>query len=272
MIELFKIGFISFTLVDLLDIFLMAYVIHVIYKFVKGTIAAQILAGLVFVLFLSFVAQAANMKALGWALKLISDFWVITFIVLFQPELRKALLMLGQNPFIRFFIDKNKTINSFDIIIDAAFEMSQSQHGALIVITRRTELKFLVETGVGIHARLTKDLLKSIFYPRSPLHDGAVIITNDIIQAAKVALPMSQLSSYDGIPLGMRHRAGLGITEVSDAICIIVSEESGSVSLAENGKLYRGLSKVSLKEKLSQLFLSEKEKKNWKQIFDFSVN
>jgi diadenylate cyclase len=269
MVELFKIGFISFTLLDLIDVLLMAYAIFLIYKFVKGTIAAQILAGLIFVLFLSFLAQAANMKALGWALKLISDFWVITFIVLFQPELRKALLMLGQNPFIRFFVEKSKSESNIEIIIDAAFEMSQLQHGALIVITRNTELRMIAETGIQLNARLSKELIKSIFYPRSPLHDGAVVVTNDVILAAKVALPLSQNSSYAGIPLGMRHRAGLGISEISDALCIIVSEETGSVSLTENGKLYRGLSKSLLKEQLNALILSDKEKKNWKNIFSF---
>ena len=101
------------------------------------------------------------------------------------------------------------------------------------------------------------------------MHDGAVVVTNDVILAAKVALPLSQNSSYAGIPLGMRHRAGLGISEISDALCIIVSEETGSVSLTENGKLYRGLSKSLLKEQLNALILSDKEKKNWKNIFSF---
>lgn len=266
MIELFKIGFLSFTFVDLLDIVLVSFLIYKLYTVLRGTIAAQIFIGLIIVLLLSFVAQAANFKALGWLLKLVSDIWVIAFIILFQPEIRRLLIILGRNPIVKLFI-KSDEKNVADILTDAAFELAQNQHGALIILVKSAGIRGVVETGEIINARVNKNLLRSIFFPRSPLHDGAVIIKGGIIEAARCTLPLSSETVVKGIALGMRHRAGLGISETADVISLIVSEETGGISLAENGKLKRGLSKESLRMELTASMLVNKDK-GWKGLFE----
>lgn len=250
MFDLFKIGFVPVTLLDVVDILIVSFIIYKVYNVIKGTIAAQIFIGLIVVLLLSITAQAANLKALGYLLKLISDTWVIAFIILFQPEIRRLLLLIGRNPFVKVFLKSDeKTIAH--ILTDAVFELSQLQHGALIVVVKSTSIRSFVESGEVLNAKVNKNLIKSIFYPRSPLHDGAIIIKSDIIEAARCTLPLSSVTSIDGHSLGMRHRAGLGITEQADVLSIIVSEETGSISVAEEGKLKRGLSKEALREKLS---------------------
>ncbi len=259
MIELFKIGFLSFTLLDVLDIAIVTFIFYWLYKIIRGTVAAQIFLGLIIVLILSFLAQAANFKALGWLLKLISDIWVIAFIVLFQPEIRRLLVLLGRNPLARtFFKHGNKDIAG--IITEAAFELSQVQHGALIVIVRSAGIRGVVETGEEINAKINKNLISTIFFPRTPLHDGAMIIKGDLIQAVRCTLPLSTLNTYNDSPLGMRHRAGLGITEQADVISLIVSEETGGISIADNGKLIRGLSRNSLREYLEKNLTVQKVK------------
>lgn len=258
MFELFKIGFLSFSFLDLVDIVLVSFIFYKLYSVIRGTIAAQIFYGLLIVLFLSFVAQAANFKALGWLLKLVSDIWVIAFIILFQPEIRRMLVLVGRSPIIRLFL-KHDESNLADIITESAFELAQHQHGALIVIVKAVGIRGVVETGEMINSRVSKNLLRSIFFPRSPLHDGAVIIKNDIIEAARCTLPLYAETSFEGQPLGMRHRAGLGISEQADVISVIVSEETGSISIAEDGKLKRGLSKELLRNHLTNSLRSTKE-------------
>ena len=145
MFDLFKIGFLNVTFLDVIDITLVSLIIYKLYKVIRGTIAAQIFFGLIVVLFLSFVTQAANFKALGWLLKLISDIWVIAFIVLFQPEIRRLLVLVGKSPLVRLFI-KSDDSTLADTITEAAFELAQHQHGALIVIVKTTGIRGVVET------------------------------------------------------------------------------------------------------------------------------
>lgn len=266
MVELFKIGFLSVNLLDILDITIVSLVIYKLYTVIRGTIASQIFIGLIVVLLLSFVAQAANFKALGWLLQLVTDIWVIAFIILFQPEIRRLLVLVGRNPFIRMFV-KSDEKDIADIITDAAFELAQYQHGALIVIVKTAGIRGVVETGEIINAKINRNLIRSIFFPRSPLHDGAVIIKNDVIEAARCTLPLSQTTELDGISLGMRHRSGLGITEQADVISVVVSEETGGISIAEEGKLSRGLSKEALRTKLRESLKVSKEK-GWKGLFE----
>ncbi|MCF8267615.1 MAG: diadenylate cyclase CdaA [Ignavibacteriales bacterium] len=260
MFEIFRIGFISFSFLDFLDIVLVTLVIYKLYTLLRGTIAAQIFIGLMVVVLLSFLAQAANLRALGWLLKLVSDIWVIAFIILFQPEIRRLLVLLGRTPFFTMFI-KTEEKSAIDILTETAFELSQQQHGALIVIIKSSGIRGVFETGEQINAKLTKNLLRSIFYPRSPLHDGAVVVKNDMIEAARCTLPLTQANSIDGYPLGMRHRAGVGISEQADVISIIVSEETGSISISENGQLKRGLSRESFRNTLFQSLKPSKDKK-----------
>ncbi len=269
MLELFKIGFISFTVVDLIDITIVSFLTYQIYKLIRGTVAAQILLGLMALLALSLIAQLTGMRTLTYILKLITDVWVLVFVVLFQPELRRFLMMLSKSRLLRFF-SSNKYEIDIDVaeeLTDAVFEMSQHQHGALIVIERSAEIKAIIDTGVIIDAKLSKDLLRNIFFPRSPLHDGAVVVKNNIIKAARCTLPLFNKSDVNGISLGMRHKAGLGISEQSDVLSLIVSEETGSISIAENGELTSGLSKESLKNLLNEK-LNLKQQTNVRGIFE----
>lgn len=266
MVELFKIGFLSITLSDLVDIVIVSFIVYKLYTLLRGTIAAQIFVGLMIILVISFIAQAINLKALSWLLRLLTDIWVIAFVILFQPEIRRLLVMLARNPVFRIFT-KSDIPEEAEIIAEAAFELSQHQHGALIVLVRATGIRGYTETGEILNARLSKELLTSIFYPRSPLHDGAVIIKNNVIEAARATLPLSNTTKFEGESLGMRHRAGLGISEQADVISLIVSEETGSISIAENGQLTQGLSKNVLKKKIEDAFRTPPIK-GLKAIFD----
>ena len=266
MLDLFKIGFFTVSLLDLLDIFLVSFLIYKLYTVIRGTIAAQIFIGLIIVLLLSFISQAANLKAFSWILKLITDIWVIAFIILFQPEIRRLLLMLGRNPFGRVFMRSDEQ-SVVDIITEASFEMAQHQHGALIVIIKSVGLKGIAESGEMLNAKVGKSLLRSIFFPRWPLHDGAAIIKGNIVEAVKCTLPLSQRTSINGEALGMRHRAGLGISEEADVVTVIVSEETGGISVAVGGELQRGLSKEALKNKLISSLGPSKDR-NWRGIFE----
>jgi diadenylate cyclase len=204
---------------------------------------------LLIVLALSFTSQLLNMRALSWLLQFITDIWVIAFIILFQPEIRRLLVLLARTPFFKWGnrTDVPEYVNE---IMGAAYELSQQQHGALIIIIKSSGIRGFSETGEQINAPVSKKLLRAIFFPRSPLHDGAVVVNKGIIEAARCTLPLSPNTTYAGQPLGMRHRAGLGISEQADVISLIVSEETGSIAVAENGILYSGWSKDELKSRL----------------------
>jgi diadenylate cyclase len=248
--ELFHIGFLSVGLVDLVDILLVSFIFYKLYLIMRGTVAAQIFVGLVLIIAFSFLSQAFNLKAMSWILRTLTDIWVIAFIILFQPELRRLLVLVGRNRVVRMFfrIDVEESIEE---IASAAGELARKHHGMLVVIERTTGLKTLVESGLALQARISKPLLISIFNPRSPLHDGAVIVKDRIIEAARATLPLSQTSTIGDIILGMRHRAALGISEQADVISVVVSQETGLISIADNGILIRGLSPVELRRELS---------------------
>lgn len=266
MVDLFKIGFLTVSLSDILDIVIVSFIFYKLYTLLRGTIAAQIFIGLIIILLFSFLAQIINLRALNWLLRLVTDVWVIAFVILFQPEIRRLLVLIARNPFFRSFI-KTEVTEAANIISEAAFELSQHQHGALIVVIKSSGIRGFAETGEQLNAKLTKSLLTNIFFPRSPLHDGAVIVKNEIIEAARCTLPLSTTTVWKGESLGMRHRAGLGISEQADVISIIVSEETGSISLAEHGELYTGLSKEILRQKISDATRSTTEG-GWKGLFE----
>ena len=266
MFELFKIGFFTVSFSDLIDIAVVSFIIYKLYTLLKGTIAAQIFMGLMIVLLLSFASEAFNFRTLSWLLKLITDIWVIAFLILFQPEIRRLLVIVARNPFFRMFV-KSESPEGASIVADAAFELSQHQHGALIVIIQSTGIRGYAETGEILNARLSDSLIRSIFFPRSPLHDGAVIINHNVIEAARCTLPLSTITQVNGESLGMRHRAGIGITEQADVISVIVSEETGSISIAENGQLTMGLSKEALRRRLAKAF-KPPATKGWKGILE----
>lgn len=247
--ELFKIGFLNVTVVDIFDILLVSFIFYRLYMVMRGTVAAQIFVGLILILGFSFIAQASNLKAMNWILRTLTDIWVIAFIVLFQPELRRLLILLGRNRIVRSFI-KLDVEESIEEIVGASAELARKHHGMLVVIVRSTGIRTFVDTGTPLQARISKALLVSIFNPRSPLHDGAVVVHDRIIEAARVTLPLSQTSTIGDTVLGMRHRAALGISEQADVIVVLVSEETGKISITDNGILIRGLTTQELRHEL----------------------
>lgn len=266
MIDLFKIGFLTVTLSDVIDIAIVSFIFYKLYTTLRGTIAAQIFAGLIVIILVSFAAQVLNFRAVSWLLRLITDIWVIAFVILFQPEIRRLLVLLARNPFFKVFA-KSEPHEISDIVAEAAFQLSQNQHGALIIVIKSSGIRGFAETGEIINARLSVPLLTSIFFPRSPLHDGAVVVNKNFIEAARCTLPLSQQTNVKGESLGMRHRAGLGISEQADVLSVIVSEETGSIAIAENGDLVKGLSKDALRRRLNKA-LNSPEKKGWKGLIE----
>lgn len=257
--ELFKIGFLSVGLSDIIDILLVSFLFYRLYLAMRGTIAIQIFGGLLLILAFSFVAQASNLKAMSWFLRTLTDIWVIAFIILFQPELRRLLVLVSRNPIVRLFLKVNVD-ESIDEVVAAVTELSKKKIGALIVFVRASGIRMAIETGTKLDAQLSRSLLLSIFNPRSPLHDGAVVVKDKVVEAARCTLPLSNLSAWEGQLLGTRHRAGLGISEQADVIAVIVSEETGMVSIAENGTLYRGLTPAVLRKELKARFSFETDR------------
>jgi len=258
-IDLFKIGFINVTLLDILDIFAVYFIFFSLYRILKGTRAAQMFAGMVLIIIASFVVQILNMEGMSWLINSFASVWVIAFVILFQPELRRLLIQIGQSRVIRtlFKVEESQSITA---IVETAGQLSERHYGGLIILQKDTGLKGIVETGIKLQAEVTPELLVSIFFPRTPLHDGAVVISNDLVQAAKCILPLTQNPEIDKA-LGTRHRAALGITEESDAIAVIVSEETGRISLAYQGAfIHRNLTKEQLRQYLNEIFEGDKQK------------
>lgn len=262
--ELFSLGFLSVTLFDLLDISLVTIICYWIYKALKDTLAFQIIIGLLIILGLSFVAEAINLKSINWILHLLSDIWLLAFIILFQPELRRMLLRLTQSPIFHFFVKNDTNIGeNIDEVIDAAIEMSLKRIGALIVFTQTQDVAMSsIDGGINFKADLKKELLLAIFNTKSPLHDGALIVTKKMeIMAARCVLPLSNERRVGNRLLGTRHRAGLGLTEKIDAVVLIVSEETGDISIAFDGKLYLNIQHSKLKSTLKEFINMRAEEK-----------
>jgi diadenylate cyclase len=181
--EIIKIGFLTITFADVIDMAIVGLIVYKLYMVMRATLAVHIFIGLLVIIAFSFLAQAVDLKVISWILKTLSDIWVIAFIILFAPEIRRLLVFLGRNRLVRLFIKLDVT-ESIDEIVNAASELSKKKHGALIVIVRATGVRSFIETGLLLEARVSKPLLVSIFNPKSPLHDGAVVIKDRIIEAA----------------------------------------------------------------------------------------
>jgi len=234
---LFDIGFLRVTIVDIIDVVIVAFILYRLYVVMQGTIAAQIFVGLLLILAVSFVSQTLDMKLLSRVLGVVSDIWVIALVVLFQPELRRILLMIGRRGR-SGALDRGDSNVAVDEIVSAAEDMALRHFGALIVVTRTSSLNLSFETGVTLDARLSKEMLVSIFNPKSPLHDGAVVVTGGEIRSARVVLPVSATTRVGDTLLGTRHRAALGISEQADVFVVVVSEERGTTSYAHDGRLH----------------------------------
>jgi len=232
---------IPIRVVDLLEIGLVAYILYKLYQLMRGTIAVQIFVGILALYLIQLIVTAANMTIMRALFGSISEVFVLAVIVLFQPEIRRLLLLLGQNPLVRRFMRSPAQQERIEEIVGAVKDLSQRRIGALIVFERSTGLRSYIETGAQLHAQVSRDLLVTIFYSQNPLHDGAVIIRDARIEAARCILPISTNMKLDS-NLGLRHRAAVGLTEVSDAFVIVVSEETGQISTASNGELRQHVS------------------------------
>jgi diadenylate cyclase len=272
MIFLFKIGFLDVTWVDLVDIGLVSVLLYQVYKLIRGSIAVNIFLGILALYLIYLIVRAAQMELLATILGQFMGVGVLAMIILFQPEIRKFLLVIGRGT--EFRENFLKTIASWrgvsndetDVqqIIEAAKTLKGTKTGALIVFTRDSPLKFYVETGDSLDAEITKSLLISIFNKNSPLHDGAVIIYKGRIKAARCVLPVSE---NDHLPahFGMRHRAAVGMSESTDTLVMAISEETGRLILARNGKFLRALKLKQVEQKILE-YLNNTEPSNWEQV------
>jgi diadenylate cyclase len=248
----------AFRLRDALDIGIVAFVIYRIFHMFKGTLAVQMLVGVGLLVGASVVSRKGELYTVNWILGNFWSFWVLAVVILFQPELRRALAQVGHTGFLRnlFAVGSAERSHVVDEVVRGVESLASRRIGALIVLERGTGLRHYAELGVAIDARLTADLLATIFLPYSPLHDGAVFIQDGRIAAAGCFLPLSRNAGLDRT-LGTRHRAALGITEETDAVAITVSEETGSVSLAVAGRMEYGLDLTTLGRRLEESLATE---------------
>ena len=249
---LFTIKFLNVTIWDVIDIIVVYIIILKLYQFFKGSRASQMLIGLAIILLTSFIARALNLQSLSWIMGNLQTIWAIAFVIIFQPELRRILIYLGQSRFVRRFLSESKS-KTIEAVIEASRELVRRKWGGLFVLVREVGLKPIKERATPINAEVSASLLVSIFNPGSPLHDGAVLIQNDIIEAAGCILPLSDSPDLDP-QMGTRHRAALGISEESDAVVVVVSEETQKIAVAYQGILYRNVDEDSLRALLSRLF------------------
>ena len=253
---LFKLGFLTVTLIDLIDIILVTWVFYKVYQYFKDTRAGQMLIGLVILLISSFIFNSFGLSAMSWLVNQFQTVWVVAFVILFQPEIRRLLIYIGQT---RFFqrIFRMGTSRSLEAIVDASLQLSEKKWGALIVIQRETGLRSYKEAGIQLKSEVSAPLLMSVFNPESPMHDGAVIMQNTLLEAAGCILPLTESQMI--LPeMGTRHRAALGITEESDAIVVVISEERGTIITAENGRFTNmDMDEMKLRRYLNErLFIS----------------
>lgn len=262
--------FSSIGINDYIDILLITYLIYCVAKFFKDTRSIQVLKGIVVVIIALQFAELLKLNTIKFILENAMQVGVVAIIVLFQPELRNGLSKMGRSKFLFLGFEEAKNENLWLDIIknisNASRQMSEKKVGALIVIERGAKIMDVVRTGISLNADVSTELILNIFYPKAPLHDGAIIISDGKLKAAGCFLPLSQNDSLDS-ELGTRHRAGLGISETSDCIVVIVSEETGKISLACDGGLTRNLTPTVLEEGLKNLLIKTDKsttKSKWK--------
>lgn len=249
--EFFRIGFIKFGVVDLIDIGIVGYFFYHFLLLVKGTRAVQILTGLFLLFLVSFSAFWFNLEGLKWLITNIATVGIIVLVILFQPEIRSALAQIGHSRLLKRFyrLEEQKAL---DEIVKSALRLSELRYGALIVLEKNVGLKNFILTGKPLNAEVSAEFLVTLFTPYTPLHDGAVVVRGETVVAAACTLPLTVKPEYNSL-YGMRHKAAIGITEESDAVSICVSEETGEISLAYGGRLQKGVEPAQLKESLLNL-------------------
>ena len=259
-------GFVPFTFVDFIDIILVAVIMYWIYRMTKGTNAPYILSGIIAIYLLWVVVRTLNMELLSTILGQLISVGAIALIIVFQPELRRFLQVIGMrqkhfNFITRIFSTGDDTVQTNVVpIVTACREMSETKTGALIVIGQQSDLRLIAEGGIALDAKVSTSLLKNIFFKNAPLHDGAVLIEGDRIVAAKCILPVTQ----SDVPKS--YRAAIGMSEISDAIIIVVSEETGGISIAQGGELRRNIDPVRLQQTLQRYLTINTRKRSKKEV------
>lgn len=260
----YTMGFVPFTFIDFIDIILVAAIMFWIYRATRGTNAPYIISGIIMIYLMWVVVRTLNMELLSKILGQFVSVGVIALIIVFQPEIRRFLQMIGMrqkrfNFIARIFNrNDNTSVTIIAPIVQACREMSAHKTGALIVIGRQSDLRLITEGGIAIDAKISTPLLENIFFKNAPLHDGAVVIEGDRIVAAKCILPVTQSDvpkSY-----GTRHRAAIGMSEISDAIILVVSEETGGISIAHGGTIHRDIAPDQLANLLQRHFGANRQK------------
>ncbi len=237
--------FVPFSLRDLIDILLVAMIMYWIYRTTKGTNAPYILTGIIAIYMLWVVVKTLNMELLSNILGQIISVGVIALIIVFQPEIRRFLQMIGMRQKRLNFItqifgsSKNGVSDNVSLIVSACSDMSATNTGALIVISQQSDLSLITDGGVALDAKISTQLIKNIFFKNSPLHDGAIVVEGDRVVAAKCILPVTQSNAPQSY--GTRHLSAIGISEISDAVVVVVSEETGRIAIAQSGHLYRNI-------------------------------
>jgi len=247
--ELFRIDFLSFRLIDLIDILIVSFIIYRLLALMKGTRAAQMVTGLVLIFFVAFIAFWFQLEGLSWLFSNLATIGFIVLVIVFQPELRSMLAQMGHSRLFQYFV-KVEERKSFREIANAAIRLSELRYGGLLAIEKGIGLKNFIETGKKLDAQLSAEMITTLFTPYTPLHDGAVIITGEIIAAAACTLPLTQNPRYRKL-YGMRHKAAIGVTEVSDAVVVVISEETGSISITYKGYMEKEINRDDLRERLA---------------------
>ncbi len=260
MTELFVNAFIQIRIWDILDILLVGLLFYGLYYLVKGTTAIKIFFGIVSIIIGLKIVTALHMELLSYILGAFVNVGFIALIIIFQPEIRRFLLGIGNTKLAEAFKSlitglgfryREEDAMDLNAICDACASMSQEKVGALILLAQENNLNEIIETGVNINAIISKPLIENIFFKNSPLHDGAMVINNNKIKAARCILPITQNTHLPG-SYGLRHRAGIGITENSDCIALVVSEETGSIRIIKSGKVY-DVKASEMKAKIKEL-------------------
>lgn len=253
------------TLIDILDIAIVAFVIYKIILLISETRAEQLIRGIFFLLVATQLSEWLHFNTINFILKNAMQVGVLAVIIVFQPELRRALEQVGRSRFSRFFnfetSGEDSAEHTVSEIRNAVNALSQSKTGALMVVERTTKVGDIIRTGISMDSKISAELLCNLFVPNTPLHDGAVIIRGDRIQAAACFLPLTKNNNLSS-ELGTRHRAAIGMSEESDAIVIVVSEETGKISLALNGNLTRNLTPETLERAVLRFLVENQDKEN----------
>lgn len=254
---LIPLGFLEFGFRDLIETLIIATVLFYLYRWIRGTFAVPVFFGIIIIFIINALVSIFGLTTIEFAMRRVIDVGVLAVIIIFQPEIRKLLYNIGRNTSFDKFMNRQEPVQIADEVIEAVKEMARKKIGALIVFAGNAPLNDLVDQGVRLNANVTHELLVTIFSRDTELHDGAVVIRNNMIEAAGCFLPISQNRQISST-FGTRHRAALGVTEINDVFVIVVSEETGRISVAYNGKLTSGLTIQKLRNEM-EYHLGKKE-------------